>query len=77
MRLAKRGDVPVVVSNSVFLGMGSHFRLLNALYFRAVEGQRLPTEVFPVVEPATAFTGLDTGAVNVLTFMVFSLAILA
>ena len=68
MLLAKWDNVPAAVSGTVFLDMGSHFGLLSARYFSAVGGKRLSTEIFPMIEPATAFAGLGTGPVNVFYF---------
>jgi len=73
VRLAKRDDIPAAVSGTVFLDMSSHFGLLITTYYRAVGGKRLSTEVFPMVEPAIAFAGSGTGAVNVFHFHGFLL----
>ncbi len=68
MLLAERDNVPTVVSRTVFLDMCTYFRLLSTCLFRAVCGERLATELFPVVEPATAFTGTVACAIDVLHF---------
>jgi hypothetical protein len=65
VRRAERNDVPIAVARIAPLNVRTHCCPLDARYLRAKRGKRLATEFLPVVEPATACTGVVADAINV------------
>ena len=66
MIIAERDNVPVPVAVTIFLYMGSNFWFLDAALFWTMGRNCLTAEIFPVIKPASATTGVITRAVDVI-----------
>jgi hypothetical protein len=65
---AKWNNVPTAVRRTGFLDMCANFWFLSAFVFWTKARQLLLAEFLPMIEPASAFAGVVTGAIDVVHF---------
>jgi hypothetical protein len=62
--LAKRNNVPIVVSGAVFLDARANLNMIHALFDGTVSG-RLVAESIPMIQPAVALTNHLAVTINI------------